>query len=274
MGRSLMTGEVETWRCDARWATVWPTSRHTITTPPTDGPAAVSSSPYGEAAVSAAVAAHAIALYSRPGDTVCDPDCGTGTVIAEAVHARRHAIGITTDADRWETARAALTLTKARGARGDGMILDALPTGESWTGLGPVDLVLTAIGPTDSDGPVRDRLRARLAAYRKLSRPGGHLVVIAAYHVEGGVDLASHIAAAGRDTGWRPVQRAVALTALPHVRELGVYRPDSRARAYPVHQDVIIFGVEGGRTRHLRLAGPPPPPAPRTALSASHRPAA
>ncbi|ORT46624.1 SAM-dependent methyltransferase, partial [Frankia sp. KB5] len=178
----------------------------------------------------------------------------------------RHAIGITTNPDQWETARAALTLAKARGARGDGMILDRLPDRESWTGLGPVDLVLTAIGPPDPDGPVRDRLRPRLAAYRNLSQPGGHLVVIAAYHIEGGVDLASRVAAAGRDTGWRPVQRAVALTALPHVRELGVRRPDGRTGAYPVHQDVIVFRPDERRAHDPR---PPDPPPARAARDAS-----
>jgi len=267
-----MSGDVETWRCDARWATVWPTGRHGITPPQADGPTA--GAQHGGAAVSAAVAAHAIAVYSRLGDTVCDPDCGPGTVVAEAVHARRHAIGITTD-DRWEAARTALTLAKARGARGDGMILDRLPDSESWTGLGPVDLVLTAIAPPDPfepAGPTSDWLRERLAVYRELPRPGGHLVLIAAYCVEGGVDLASQITAAGRDVGLRPVQRAVALTAVPYLRELGLHRPTRPARAYPVHQDVIVFRAEGRQARHLH---PPdrPSPAPHTAPSAPHRPA-
>ncbi|TCJ34692.1 SAM-dependent methyltransferase [Parafrankia sp. BMG5.11] len=242
-----MTGEVETWRCDARWATVWPTGRHT--TPQTGGPTAVSSSPHGDATVSAAVAAHAIAVYSRPGDVVCDPDCGPGAVVAEAVHARRHAIGITTSPGWWETARAALTLAKARGARGDGMILDALPDRESWTGLGPVDLVLTAIGPPDPASPAGARVQDRLTAYRELTRPGGHLVVITGYHVSGGLDLASQVTVAGRQVGWQPVQRAVALTAVPYTRILGAHRSPSQARAYPAHQDVIIFRVDHGRAR-------------------------
>ncbi|ONH25252.1 class I SAM-dependent methyltransferase [Pseudofrankia asymbiotica] len=267
-----MTGDAETWRCDARWATVWPTGRHSITTSRTYGPTA--DAPRGGPAVSAAVAAHAIAVYSQPGDTVCDPDCGPGTVVTEAVHAHRHAIGITNDPDQWEAARSALTLAKTRGARGDGMVLDRLPDSESWTGLGPVDLVLTAIGPpgpAEPTGPVEDRLHPQLAAYRELPRPGGHLVVLATHHLSGGTDLASQIATAGRDTGWRPVQRAVALTAVPYTRELGTHRPTGPARAHPVHQDVIIFRAEGGRARHPH---PPLPPAPHTVLSASHRPAA
>ena len=39
-----------------------------------DGPGGAAA----DMAVPAAVAAHAIALYSQPGDTVCDPDCADG----------------------------------------------------------------------------------------------------------------------------------------------------------------------------------------------------
>ncbi len=266
-----MTGPApQTGRRDGQWATVWSTGRHSIATGQASGPPL----PPGGAAISPAVAAHAIAVYSRPGDTICDPDCEPGAVVTEAVHARRHAVGIATDPGRWEAARAALTLAKARGARGDGMILDQLPDRESWAGLGPVDLVLTAIGPPDPAepaGPAGDRLRERLAAYRGLLRPGGHLVVIAAYHVAGGMDLASQVAVAGRDTGWRPVQRAIALTAVPYTRDLGTDRPTSRARAYPVHQDVIVFRPDGRRAHDPR---PPDPPPARAVLDASPHSAA
>ncbi|WP_239312818.1 site-specific DNA-methyltransferase [Frankia sp. Cj3] len=208
--------------------------------------------------LSPTVAAHAIAVYSRPGDTVCDPDCGPGTVVAEAVRARRHAIGIACDTHGWKAARAALTAAKARGAPGDGIIIDAPPDAWSWTGLGPIDLLLTAIGPpADPAGPAGDRLRARLAGYRNLSRPQGRLVVVAAYRVRGGVDLASRVAAAGRDTGWRPVQRAVALTAVPYIPALGTARQTGWARAYPVHQDVIVFRADGRRAREPRQPDPP-----------------
>ncbi|ONH52940.1 SAM-dependent methyltransferase [Frankia sp. CcI49] len=263
-----MTGTApQTGHRDSRWVTVWPTGRHSIATDPASGPLA----PPGAAVISPAVAAHAIAVYSRPGDTICDPDCEPGAVVTEAVHAHRHAIGITTDPGRWETARASLTLAKARGARGDGMILDRLPDRESWTGLGPVDLVLTAIGPPDPAGPAGDRLREQLATYRDPLRHGGHLVVITAYHIAGGMDLASQVAVAGRDTGWRPMQRAVALTAVPYTRDLGTDRPPPRARAYPVHQDVIVFRLDGRRAHDPRPPGPPPA---RAALGSSPHSAA
>src|SRR4051812_11738113 len=41
-----------------------------------------------------AVAAHAIAVYTVPGDIVLDPMCGSGTTLGEAVRAGRHAIGV------------------------------------------------------------------------------------------------------------------------------------------------------------------------------------
>ncbi|WP_239394191.1 SAM-dependent methyltransferase [Frankia sp. CiP3] len=271
-----MRAEPETWRCDDRWATVWPTGQPNIAARHTAG----DHPPVPPPAVSPAVAAYAVAVYSKPGDTVCDPDCGPGTVVAEAVRARRHAVGISRDPDGWEQARAALTAVKAQGAPGDGMILDGLPDRQSWTGLGPVDLVLTAIGPPDdpavAGGPAGDQLRARLVGYRDLPRPDGYLVVVAAYHVAG-LDLASQVVAAGRDVGWRPVQRAVALTAVPYTRLLGTLRPPVRARAYPVHQDVIVFRHDGGRARQPRRPGPPPlAPAPAAGLdgAASDRPAA
>ncbi|WP_322769005.1 SAM-dependent methyltransferase [Frankia sp. Cr1] len=264
-----MTAEPETWRRDGRWATVWPTGRRSVAAQHTAG-GYPPVPPHAGGAVSPEVAAYAVAIYSQAGDTVCDPDCGPGTVVAEAVRARRHAVGISRDPDGWEAARAALTAVKAQGAPGDGMILDELPDRRSWTGLGPIDLVLTAIGPPDDPadpgGPAGARLRARLASYRDLPRPGGHLVVVAAYHVAG-VDLASEVAAAGRDAGWRPVQRCVALTAVPYTRLLGTARPPARARAYPVHQDVIIFRRDGGRAREPRTPDPPPlAPAPHAAL--------
>lgn len=45
-----------------------------------------------------AVAAHAIATYSKPGDLVLDPMCGVGTTLVEAVHQGREAIGMDLEA--------------------------------------------------------------------------------------------------------------------------------------------------------------------------------
>ena len=239
-----MRGDAE--RPRRAWpATVWPTGQLADASQDGTGDGVTA-----DRAVSPVVAAHAIAVYSRPGDTVCDPHCTDGTVVAEAVQARRHAIGIATDPHAWQTARATLTAAKARGAPGDGMILDRPPERWSWTGLGPVDLLLTALGPSADpsgvEGPQGDGLSIRLAGYRDLARPAGRLVVVAAHHVAGGLDLASRIIAAGREAGWRPVQRAVALTATTHTGAVAAHPPASD-RAWPAHHDVIIF--EGGSER-------------------------
>ena len=72
-----------------------------------------------------AVAAHAIAAYSRPGDLVLDPMCGIGTTLVEAVRQHRHAVGVEYEA-RWATiARANLDLTHAS---------DLARTGDTTTG--------------------------------------------------------------------------------------------------------------------------------------------
>jgi hypothetical protein len=244
-------------RHQGRWrtATVWPTGRPG---PHDAGPG-----------LSAAVAAHAIAVYSRRGDTVCDPDCTSASAITEAIRAGRHAVGIATDPSVWEAVRAGVTAAKVRGAPGDGMILDLLPGGWSGTGPGPgpVALVLTAIRPPSLDwepGLVGDQLRERLAAYRVLVRSGAHLVALTRPQIVGGSDLASQLAAAGQDAGWRPVQRAVALTAVPPLRVLAATRPPDRIAAFPAHQDVIVFRAERHGPQH---PGPPPPFAPATAVS-------
>jgi modification methylase len=41
-----------------------------------------------------AIAAHAIAAYTKPGDLVIDPMCGIGTTLVEAMHGDRMAIGV------------------------------------------------------------------------------------------------------------------------------------------------------------------------------------
>jgi modification methylase len=41
-----------------------------------------------------AIAAHAIAAYTKPGDLVIDPMCGIGTTLVEAMHADRMAMGV------------------------------------------------------------------------------------------------------------------------------------------------------------------------------------
>jgi modification methylase len=70
-----------------------------------------------------AVAAKAIAAYTRPGELVVDPMCGIGTTLVEAVHQGRQAIGVEYEA-RWaQLARANLTLAAGQGAPGTGRVV-------------------------------------------------------------------------------------------------------------------------------------------------------
>jgi tRNA1(Val) A37 N6-methylase TrmN6 len=95
-----------------------------------------------------AVAAHAIAHYTRPGDVVLDPMCGIGTTLVEAIDAGRRAVGIEYE-PHWVTiAQANLDLARARGhdhdgrvIRGDARQLDTLLPQEY---AGQVALVVTS----------------------------------------------------------------------------------------------------------------------------------
>lgn len=67
-----------------------------------------------------AVAAHAIAHFTRPGDIVLDPMCGIGTTLVEAVHLGRRAIGVEYEPHWVAVARANLELARSAGVDPDG----------------------------------------------------------------------------------------------------------------------------------------------------------
>ncbi|MBL7486515.1 site-specific DNA-methyltransferase [Frankia sp. AgB1.9] len=70
-----------------------------------------------------AVAAHAIAAFTQPGDLVCDPMCGIGTTLVEAVHLGRHALGVEYES-RWAAVTAAnLAHAQTHGATGKAVVL-------------------------------------------------------------------------------------------------------------------------------------------------------
>jgi tRNA G10 N-methylase Trm11 len=70
-----------------------------------------------------AIAAHAIAAYTAPGDLVLDPMCGIGTTLVEAAWLGRDAIGVEFE-PRWaEIAAANLALARSQGATGRGTVL-------------------------------------------------------------------------------------------------------------------------------------------------------
>ncbi|WP_435583401.1 DNA methyltransferase [Amycolatopsis thermoflava] len=220
-----------------------------------------------------AVAAHAIALYTRPGDLVLDPDCGAGSALVEALRAGRHVLGLTARNRWWTLARANVTAAKTAGAWHDGSVLDARPkvlaTVRAAGLIGRVGLVLTTLrtAPTDpknqASGPDRDPVESALADLattllycEPLLRAGGHVVVIARplRHPDGSlVDLTTPLITAATAAGLAPVERCIALTArlrgsrLVTRASLAERRAAARARAagaptaLTAHHEVLVF---------------------------------
>ncbi len=230
-----------------------------------------------------AVAAHAIQAYTRPGQTVLDPDCGAGTVLVEAVRAGCHAVGLTVRR-WWPVARGNLTAAKRGGAPADGMVLDPPPAAGRPASLaavpGGVDLILTTVradhtaprrgrrptGPhPDPDpagaSPAVDRLAGLLARCGQLLRPGGHAVVIAGplRHAGRLVDLPNLLGRASRQAGLVPVDRCAALTSpIPHRQPPAAWRPGT-------HLTVYVFHAPPGAEHAGAIALPPPLPLPAPA---------
>ena len=198
-----------------------------------------------------AIAAHAISVYTQPGDLVLDPMCGIGTTLVEATHLGRDAIGVELEG-RWaDLATGNLRLARSQGATGAGTVIrgDAttLPDLVPSALRGKVALVVTSppYGPTVhglvrpgpdgvrkhahtySDQPDRRNLAHRnwtglvdgftkiLEGCRELLRPGGTVVVTARPWRKNGqlVDLPTAVITAGLAAGLQPVERCVALLA-------------------------------------------------------------
>jgi tRNA1(Val) A37 N6-methylase TrmN6 len=203
-----------------------------------------------------AVAAHAIATYTQPGDLVLDPMCGIGTTLVEALHQHRRAVGVEYET-RWaEIARTNIHHTGPvhRGAgrvyTGDARHLDWLLPADL---LGQVGLVVTSPpyglsthGRVTTDhtgvpkrhhryGDLLDRGNlANIGHHRLLAgftriltltapylRPGGRVVITVRpwrEHAEL-IDLPAQIQACTRAAGLVPIERCVAL--LGRVTEAG-----------------------------------------------------
>lgn len=256
-------------QCDPRPAagSVWDTGTRSITTHINHG-GYLPDTLADTQAIPPAIAAHAITAYSPPGGLVLDPDCGAGTVLAEAVRLDRHAIGATRDRRWWALARANLTTAGPPGAgadRADGMVLDtdltAAGRDEPVGALtGHADLILTTprLGyPGSGAGPDPDRkLPGLLADCGPLLRPGGYLVVTTRPRYRHGrrTDRPGHILAAGLAAGLIPVERCVALTAkvrgdqvntrasLAHRRAAAnAEHATGRPGILPAHHNVHVF---------------------------------
>lgn len=199
-----------------------------------------------------AVAAYAIAHYTRPGDVVLDPMCGIGTTLVEALHARRRAVGIEYEPHWVDVSRANIALAHDAGVayegrvfHGDARQIAALLPPEY---VGQAALVVTSppYGPSTHGqvavapgagvqkyhhlyGNTLDRGNlANIGHHRLLSgftrilaglvpflRPGGHIAITIRpwrEHAEL-IDLPSQILACGVHAGLIPVERCVALLA-------------------------------------------------------------
>jgi modification methylase len=196
-----------------------------------------------------AIAAYAIRRYSKVGELVADPMCGSGTTLVEAVHAGRDALGVEYEPTWARLATANLTHAATQGATGSGRVITgdarALPDLIPADAAGRVALVVTS-PPYGSSvhghvtrasgrvvkthftyGTDRANLARRtteellegfaaiLTGCRRLLRPGGVVVVTARPFRRGGVlvDLPAQILDAGRRAGLIPVERCVALLA-------------------------------------------------------------
>jgi hypothetical protein len=216
-----------------------------------------------------AVAAHAIAIYTRSGDLVLDPDCGVGTVLVEALRAGRHAFGLTSRNRWWTLARANVTAAKTAGAWRDGSVLDSRPkvlaTVRAAGLIGRVGLVLTTlrIADRESSSPGRDPVEAALVDLattllycEPLLRSGGHVAIVTRplRSPDGSlVDLTTPLIDAAAEAGLVPVERCIALTAglrgsrLVTRASLAKRRATARAHtagtptALTAHHEVLVF---------------------------------
>jgi modification methylase len=200
-----------------------------------------------------AIAATAIARYTRPGDLVLDPICGIGTTLIEAVHLGRDAIGVEYE-PRWaELAAAGVTRARRDGAAGTAQVIRAdarqLPHAAPAAARGKVALVITSppygaslhgqvrAEPRPGGGGVAkydnryshdpanlahqglDELLTGftqiLAGCAVLLRPGGTVVITARPWRHRGelTDLPSAVVAAGAAAGLEPAGRCAALLA-------------------------------------------------------------
>ncbi|MBH0777683.1 TRM11 family SAM-dependent methyltransferase [Nocardia bovistercoris] len=230
-----------------------------------------------------AIVAHAIDVYTRPGDLVLDPMCGIGTTLVEALHLGRRAVGVEYET-RWaEIARANIGVAREAGIDleaavycGDARKLPALVPPEL---RGQVDLVVTSPPYGDSvHGRVRvgggrpvekfdhrygaslDRGNlANVGLGRLLSgftrvltgaadylAPGGYVVITARpwrQHAEL-VNLPAHLITCATLAGLVPVERCVAL-----IGRLG--DGDLVARSSFFQRDFITKQRAAGLPMHL-----------------------
>ncbi|EHR48343.1 DNA modification methylase [Saccharomonospora marina XMU15] len=230
-----------------------------------------------------AVATHAIAHYTEPGDLVLDPMCGIGTTLVEALHAGRRAVGIEYEPHWVDVARANLALAHDAGVEHEGrvfhgdarQIASLLPP--EYAGQAALVVTSPPYGPSTHGqvsvapgagvqkyhhlyGNTLDRGNlANIGHHRLLAgftrilaglvpflKPGGHIAITIRpwrEHAEL-IDLPSQILACGLHAGLIPVERCVALLARAAEHDLV-------ARGSFFQRDFIRKQREAGLPLHL-----------------------
>jgi len=200
-----------------------------------------------------AIAAHAVAAYTKPGDLVIDPMCGIGTTLIEAIHADRMAIGVEYEKQWADMAQRNIEYATDHGApgyatviRGDARDIERL-VGRDVHGKASLVLTSPPYGPTthghvrvsrDSGQPGVQKVNNRyghdagnlahgsvedlmdgfteiLRGCLMLLRPGGYLVLTARPFRRAGalVDIPGLATQAAIDAGLTLHERCVALLA-------------------------------------------------------------
>ncbi|MGP4112976.1 DNA methyltransferase [Streptomyces sp. 4N509B] len=238
-----------------------------------------------------ATAAFAIRALTPPGGTVVDPDCGTGTVVAEALRCGRHAVGIAQSRRWWTLTRANLTAVKREGATTDGMVL---PTAGSQDMPATADLVLTAwrhpavptAGEPHDHNAAIARLTEMLTWSRTVLKPGGHVVIVTRPQRRHGylLDAPGHIHRAAVAAHLAPVARCIALT-VPIRNGRLILHPTTAQRSaaaraerhtgqpvtLPAHHDVQIFHAPPAHAAEVAVSSPWPDPLPLCTADARRR---
>ncbi|GIH16150.1 TRM11 family SAM-dependent methyltransferase [Rugosimonospora africana] len=221
--------------------------------------------------------------YSQPGDLVLDPLAGTGTVLVEATHLGRNALGIADDPGWVALARANLAFAHRQGATGHARVLATdptrLPAGIPNELHGQVTLVLTSPPPSRTmrvNGRQRpimtrpatqriqilDGLTATLAGCVPLLAPGGIVAVVTRpwYRDTTMTDLATQVVSAGQAADLTLVACRRAVHDMPtnapiarsveEIPALSDGRYDNHARVTVSHDDIAVFRADptGGPT--------------------------
>lgn len=236
--------------------TVWATGHHTLVQQLRDRYVGATRS--DAARLSPAIARHIIATYTRPGDTVLDPDAGAGIVMCEATRAHRRAIGIQGDNRQQGVCEANLELAQLTVPQATATVLTGVDDPRAADLPGAVDLVLTGIRRAAPGGHVVNLARTyeMLDAVTDWVWPDGHIVIVCRPERDrhGLVDRPDQITEAAQAMGLRLVDHCIALTgklggpagirARASRREFHAARM-SRDRGRPIalnaHVDVLVF---------------------------------